>query len=190
MAISGNGAWRDSEGMWNDINDSITDIKNKLTKIEFLVNPVGSGPGVPYGFYTIGFTKVLLPEIYVSGMAINSRQFCELYPFISSLYTYLNINGCAMHPSGEVCKVINDQLAIAGLTDFQARPIDPMRLMYGQALLLRHWVSSEGIEPDVTAIQIVHRVTGTPDFPMVSTENQMLVDYVPFGTPCPEPIGL
>lgn len=189
MAMS-NGTWRDSEGMWTDINETVTEIKEKLTRMEFLVNPVGSFNGAPYGFYTLGFTKVLLPEIYVSGMAINSQPFRELYPFISSLYTYLNINGCALHPSGEICQVINDQLTIAGLTDFQARPIDPARLMYGQALLLRHWAADEGIVADVDAIQIVHRINGTPNFPMVSTENQLLVDYVPFGTPCPEPIGL
>lgn len=180
------GLWKESARMKSDITNVLSEITDNLKRIEFLINPIEADYKIPFGFHTVGFTRVLLPEIYVSGVTVNGAMFRELYPFLKSLYTFLNLNHCAMHPAGEICKLINEQLTIAGMTDYQARPVDPTRLMYGQALLLRHWCKQEGTLEDVQGIQIVHRIPGTPDFPMVSTENQLLLDYVPFGVPCPE----
>lgn len=186
-AIAGNG-WKSSTQLKRDAADIIQDTNAKLKLIEFLVSPLGSGHQVPFGFFTLGFTKVLLPEIYVSGIAVNDVTFRELYPFIRSLYKFLSINGAAMHPAGEICKVVNEQLRISGLNQFQARPIDIERLLYGQALELRYWLDNEDLRNVSQAIQIVWRGDVTKDFPMVSTTEQLLVDYVPFGTPCPKPI--
>ena len=189
MSVNRSNFFNISSEMWPNIELLVNDINSKLEKIEFLINPIAADYGTPYGFHTIGFSKVTLPEIYMSGVGINDNVFRSIYPFIKDLFTFLNLNGCGLHPSGEVCKVINEQLIIAGLDNFQARPIDPTRLMYGQAVMLRHWADQHSYTPDVQAIQIVHRVEDAPSFPVVSTENQLLVDYVPFGTACPEPIS-
>lgn len=182
-----NAIWKHSDQLERDVEDSVRDVRGCLKVIEFLINPLEAGPGIPFGFHTVGFTRVLLPEIYMSGVMVNGPMFRQIYPFLKSLYTFLNLNHCALQPSIEVCKVINEQLQLAGLTDLQARPIDPVRLMYGQAMLLRYWATAEGTMEEVQGIQIVHRTEDMLSFPMVSTENQMLIDYVPFGTPCPEP---
>lgn len=188
-AYTRDGAWKTSEKLQQDIAVVLEDVEAKLGVMEFLINPLGSDHQIPYGFHTVGFTKVLLPEIYVSGMAVNDIGFRQLYPFMKALFTYLTVNGCAMHPSGEVCKVINEQFELADLHHFfQARPVDVERLIYGQGLVLRYWLDAHGYREGAQAIQIVWRENNEQDFPVVSTFSQLLLDYVPFGTPCPTPI--
>lgn len=188
-AYTRDGSWKSSEQLQIDIKAAVDDVEEKLAKIEFLINPLQADHQTPYGFHTIGFTKVMLPELYVSGMTVNDLGFRALYPFLKALFTYLSINGAAMHPSGEVCKVINEQLEIAELGHFfQARPVDPERLLYGQALVLRYWADRKEIRDDVQAIQIVWRESTDQEFPVVSGMGQLLLDYVPFGTSCPTPL--
>ena len=175
----------------SNIATAVEDIEHRLKHVEFMVNPLSavSPEGVPYGFYTIGFTSVLLPEIYVSGVYVNDDNFRVLYPFLKSLYSFLTLNGCALQPAGEVCKLINDQLVLADLHElFQARPVDAERMMYGQCLTLRHWAAHRELLDAVQGIQIVHKGEEDTGFPVVSTPTQLLLDYVPFGTPTPKPI--
>ena len=188
-AYTRDGSWKSSEQLKIDVKAAVDDVEDKLAKIEFLINPLQADHQTPYGFHTIGFTKVMLPELYVSGMAVNDIGFRALYPFLKALFTYLSINGAAMHPSGEVCKVINEQLELADIGDFfQARPVDAERLLYGQALVLRYWADKNDLRDDVQAIQIVWRDSTDQEWPVVSTPGQLLLDYVPYGTPCPTPL--
>lgn len=175
----------------NNVEVAVTDTDDRLKHVEFTVNPLTavSHENIPYGFYTIGFTKVLLPEVYVSGVYVNDANFCMLYPFLKSLYSFLTLNGCALQPAGEVCKLINDQLVLAELHNhFQARPVNAERMMYGQCLTLRNWAKHSDLLDAVQGIQIVHKGEDDTSFPMVSTPTQLLLDYVPFGTPTPKPI--
>lgn len=175
----------------SNVETAIADVVYRLKHVEFMVNPLSavSHENIPYGFYTIGFTNVLLPEIYVSGMYVNDDNFRQLYPFLKSLYSFLTMNGCALQPAGEVCKLINDQLVLSGLHNiFQARPVDAERMLYGQCLTLRNWAKQHDLLDAVQGIQIVHKGVDDTSFPMVSTPTQLLLDYVPFGTPSPKPI--
>lgn len=181
--------FKDSSQLNAEILEIVKAIEVDLNVIEFLINPISSSNRTPFGFHTIGFTKVALPEIYVSGIVIGSAEFMQLIPFIKSLHTFLILNGKAMLPAGEVSWSINEQLALCGFSQkYQARPIDTERLLYGQGLTLRHWLKHTELIDSAQAIQIVWRETSDVDFPMVNTDQQLLVDYVPFGVTCPKPI--
>lgn len=185
QAMSGD--FKSSHVLKAEIENILVDVNAKLEQIEFLVNPLQTGYQTPMGFHTVGFTRVLLPEFYVSGIAVNDAKFREIYPFMKSLFGFLSVTGSAMQPSSEVCRVINEQFVHAGLDgNYQARPVDTERLLYGQGQMLRRWLDKEGYRDEAQAIQIVWRDDDS-EWPVISTERQLLLDYVPFGTKCPNP---
>lgn len=174
-----------------DVSELLTYINDQLDRVEFVVRPLHGQPsdGVPYGFYTIGFARFNLPEIYVSGVAINDFNYNLLFPHIQALHSWLSQNGYGSKTSQEVAMAMNRELANTEIGQFfQARPVDAERMVYGQAQMLRYWLEEQQCLDNAKAIQIVWRNPGDVEFPIVSSKNQLLLDYVPFGTPIPKPI--
>lgn len=174
-----------------EIIEALLDINDKLDRQEFIVKPLygQASDGIPYGFYTIGFSRFNLPEIYVSGIAVNDFNFQMLYPHIKAFQGFLTMNGFGLKTSQEVAMAMNVELSKTDVGPFfQVRPIDPERLLYGQAQVLRYWLDEQKHREHAKAIQIVWRNPSDTEFPIESSKNQLLLDYVPFGTPVPKSI--
>lgn len=174
-----------------DIKEILEQINDQLDRVEFTVRPLFGQPndGIPYGFYTVGFSRFNLPEIYVSGIAINDFNYNLLYPHIKAMHSWLSQNGYGAKTAQEVAMAMNRELANTEIGQFfQVRPVDAERMVYGQAQMLRHWLVDQNHLEQAKAIQIVWRNPGDTEFPIVSSKNQLLLDYVPFGTPIPKPI--
>lgn len=172
-----------------EITETLLDINDKLDRQEFIVKPLygQASDGIPYGFYTIGFSRFNLPEIYVSGIAVNDFNFNILYPHIKSFQGFLTMNGFGLRTSQEVAMAMNKELANLDIgAVFQVRPIDAERLLYGQAQVLRYWLDEQQHREHAKAVQIVWRNPTDMEFPIESSKNQLLLDYVPFGTPVPK----
>ena len=174
-----------------EIKETLLDINDKLDRQEFIVKPLyGSvSDGIPYGFYTIGFSRFNLPEIYVSGIAVNDFNFQMIYPHIKAFQGFLTMNGFGLRTSQEVAMAMNKELANTEIGPFfQVRPVDAERLLYGQAQVLRYWLDEQNHRAHAKAVQIVWRNPTDIDFPIESSKNQLLLDYVPFGMPIPKSI--
>lgn len=185
-AYTKNGAWKDATLLKTEIAELVSDIKNKLQFMDMLVNPLLGDDNLPYGFYTVGNSRLGLPEYYVSGVAVNDVNFRVLYPFLLDLQGQLLEAGLSGGKSIEISKAVNEALQVVGMSGmFQARPIDANRMLYGQGISLRHWLTDEKLLGEATVIQIVWRESDERDFPVHSSSTQLLVDYVPFGTKAP-----
>lgn len=174
-----------------EIIETLLDINDKLDRQEFIVKPLygQASDGIPYGFYTIGFSRFNLPEIYVSGIAVNDFNFNLLYPHIKGMQQFLTMNGYGNKSSSEVAMAMNRAYATTEIGPFfQVRPIDSERLLYGQAQVLRYWLDEQNHREHAKAVQIVWRNPSDMEFPIESSKNQLLLDYVPFGVPVPKSI--
>lgn len=168
----------------------LEDAKSRLSRTEFLIKPLAAYPseGIPYGFYTVGLSRQGLPEFYVSGVLINSGIFRVVYSGLKLFVEWLAENNHDETTAQEICRLFNDNFSDPESRQyFEARPIDVERLVYGPAQLLRYWLDREGYRNTAQAIQIVWREDVTYSFPVHSSEQQLLIDYVPFGTKVPEP---
>lgn len=188
-AYTKSGSVKSKSVLKQEIVEVLLDINDKLDRTEFIVRPLygDSRDGIPYGFYTIGFSRFNLPEIYVSGIAVNDFNFNMLYPHIKTFQGFLSLNGFGAKTSQEVAMAMNKELADTEVGPFfQVRPIDAERLLYGQAQMLRYWLDEQNHREHAKAVQIVWRNPGDAEFPIESSKNQLLLDYVPFGTPVPK----
>ncbi len=165
------------------ISELVDQVKARIEVFGFGVWPLtpDTEHGIPAGFYTIGFTRIGLPEFYVSGLPAHSAHADEIIKNLKELYSYARDTAMgisAMDLCMQVNMVETDENLIKA---YQWRPVDPIRMMYGQCLTLRNWADSVGLTELVSGVQIVHRESEQVDFPMTSTPNQLLLDYVPFG---------
>lgn len=169
----------------------VEDINCALESTEFIFRPLNGydNDGIPYGFYTIGMARFGLPEIYVSGIAINDINFCQLYPHLKLMHEYLTQGGYGRKTVVETVMAMNREWGNTNIGPFfQVRPVDPERLCYGQAQMLRYWAEDQQCLDTLKAVQIVWRNTPEDPYPLKSTNKQLLLDYVPFGTPVPKDI--
>ena len=173
-----------SEFLKQNIEQHLNQVRTRLDVFGFAIWPFVPDPehGIPAGFCTIGFTRIGLPEFYVSGIPGNSGRAEILIASLKELYAHARDNGIT-HKAFDLCMEINMLEPIPDeIVCYQYRPVDPTRMLYGQCLTLRNWAEAEGLLDKVQGIQIVHRSTKTQDYPMVSTPDQLLLDWVPFGT--------
>lgn len=165
------------------LDDSVQKIKQRLDTLGFCVWPLNPDPenDIPPGFYTIGFTRIGLPEFYVSGMAPYSDEARRIVNQLQELFESL-ADANTQLLAGELCKDINEgnPLEPGYIPLYQYRPVDATRLMWGQALSLQTWAKAENLVDKVQGIQIVHR-DAQGNFPMMSTPNQLLLDWIPYG---------
>lgn len=165
------------------IEQTVEQIRTRLDVFGFAVWPFMPDPehGIPAGFCTAGFTRVGMPEFYVSGVDPSSHKANDLIKRLRDLYDYArdtDLKTTAL----ELCMQVNLQPMEPGESTLnQWRPIDPTRLMYGQGTALRYWAEASGIVDQVTAIQIVHRESAEEEYPMVSTPEQLLIEWAPYG---------
>lgn len=162
----------------------IQDIKNRIDVFGFAVWPFTPDPehSIPPGFSTIGFTKLNIPEFYVSGIPAHSKQADEIIISLRELYAYARDTATNISAQ-DLCNQINSTPTPEGRVGvYQWRPVDPTRMMYGQCTTLRYWADDVGLTSLVSGIQIVHRSSEEADFPMVSTPMQLLLDWIPYGT--------
>lgn len=173
-----------SDHLKQSIEHYLEQVRARLDVFGFAIWPLNPDPehGIPAGFCTIGFTRIGLPEFYVSGIPGNSAQADKLISNMKELYAYARDTG-QTYRSFDLCMEINMSTVVPDEEiGYQYRPIDPTRMMYGQCLTLRNWAESEDLVDQVQGIQIVHRRAGENQFPMVTTPEQLLLDWVPFGT--------
>lgn len=166
------------------IEDAIEQVKARVDVFGFAVWPLTPDPmhGIPSGFITIGFTKIGLPEFYVSGIPGHHADADALIQKLRELYSYARDTALGITPM-DLCMQFNmEQLPNGAASAYQWRPVDSTRLLYGQCTTLRYWAEAVGLLDLVTGIQIVHRPTADADFPMVSTPDQLLLDWPPFGS--------
>lgn len=176
--------FKSSQLMRGEIGKLVTDIKSRIDAFGYTMVPFSNEAhaGIPFGWVTVGMTKIGLPEFYTSGIAPYSETTADLNKRLKTLYLANRDNGFVI-PNHKLCSDINaatlesmgDEPAI-----FQYRPVDRIRMLYGQSLALRYWLEDEGLTEIMSGIQIVHRDT-SGNFPMVSTSDQLLLDYTPFG---------
>lgn len=168
----------------DQVDNAIEQVNSRMDVFGFAVWPLSPDPehGIPCGFTTIGFTRIGLPEFYVSGIPAHHRDAHELIAKLRELYSYAKDTVLAIEPM-DLCMQVNMERSVDEQPSaYQWRPVDSERLLYGQCSTLRHWAESAGLLEMVTGIQIVHRPQPDADFPMVSTPQQLLLDWNPFGS--------
>lgn len=176
-----------SSELKRDIAKSVKDAVERIDNIGFTVWPCNPDPdhGLPVGWFTIGMTRVGLPEFYVSGMAPYGREAEEIVGRLRRLFE-ISKNLNTITNNAELCREVNTKFAetFAGNEHeipYQWRPIDTERLTYGQGMMIRWWAEHEEIGEIVQGIQIVRR-DQYGNFPMHDTPDQLLLEWAPFGT--------
>ncbi|ABY63227.1 hypothetical protein ST201phi2-1p403 [Pseudomonas phage 201phi2-1] len=162
--------------------DAIEQVTSRIDTFGFAIWPLMpyTERGIPPGFITIGCTKIGIPEFYVSGIPAHSDEADQLIKTLREFYSYARDNAMGIEPM-ELCHMVNTRDEGQIVPQYQYRPVDSERLMYGQCTILRHWAESVGLKEQVMGVQIVHRQTPEADFPMYSTPAQLLLDWTPFG---------
>lgn len=166
------------------IASAVQNVKDRIDIFGFAVWPFtpDNEHGIPPGFSTIGFTKLNMPEFYVSGIPAHSKQADEIIVGLREMYAYARDTATSISAQ-DLCNQINSTPTPEGrIGVYQWRPVDPVRMMYGQCTTLRYWAEDVGLTSLVSGIQIVHRPSAEADFPMVSTPMQLLLDWIPYGT--------
>lgn len=176
--------FQSSEQLATSIARHVREVVERIDTFGFTVWPFAPDPDncIPVGFCTIGLTRIGLPEIYVSGISPNSREGEAIIEQVRRIHTFTT-HEPAHVPVMELCTEVNQMMASEPDVKVvhQWRPVNPDRLMYGQATMIRFWAEREGLLEKVQGIQIVHR---QPDghFPYISTPEQLLLDWNPYGT--------
>jgi len=172
-----------SEHVRSQVASALEQLASRIDAFGFAVWPLINDDehGIPAGFLTVGFTKIGLPEFYVSGIPAYGKEGAEIIKNLRELHAYAHDNSLSTNAL-DFCNSVNMRNAVDDKPLYQWRPVDADRLLYGQATILRNWVESVGLTSLVQGIQIVHRNSPDVDFPMYSTPNQLLLDWVPFGT--------
>lgn len=179
-----NGSFTASHVIHEQITNVVQQVNDRIDVFGFAVWPFTPDleHGIPPGFSTIGFTKLDMPEFYISGIPAHSQQADEIIKSLRELYAYARDTAASISAQ-DLCNQINSEPTPDGRVGvYQWRPVDPTRMMYGQCTTLRYWADSVGLTSIVTGIQIVHRPDEESDFPMVSTPLQLLLDWIPYGT--------
>lgn len=185
-AVNNNYGHKSDLKMQLDIKEMLGEVNTKLGETDFIMRVLSPSDLVPPGFHTIGLCRHQLPEIYVSGVGNKEPSYTVLYQIITTFRDELLAMQMAGASAMEFSNAINSLLSFNGFAPFyQARPVDTTRFMYGQGLTLRYWVDEQNIFNDVPVVQIVWRESDDVDFPVHSTPNQLLLDYVPFGQKLP-----
>lgn len=168
----------------NNISNTLQIINDRIEYFGFSIWPLVGDPhhGIPNGFCTIGFTRVGLPEFYISGVLPHSTEGMSLCQRLKKLFESVVSNAeFTQVPSIEFCAEYN----VLDFQDtYQARPVDPTRFLYSQATMARYWAEQESLVDQVTVVQLVHR-NDDNHFPYDSSAEQLLLDYVPFGEKLP-----
>lgn len=172
----------------NKFKESVTSIveqiKGRMDVFGFAVFPLDADKerGIPVGFFTVGFTKIGMPEFYVSGMSSYSDTGNNLVLKLRELYVLARDTGM-VRTAQDLCFEINqDCVEDPKATVTTYRPVDATRMMYGQCTSLRYWAENEGYLDKVQGVQIVHRHDASVPFPVKSTPEQLLLDWVPYGS--------
>lgn len=175
-----------------EINDVLYQIDDKLRTTEFVINPIHGNimEGIPPGWYTIGMSSFRLPEVFVSGIAVNDERYGAVYPVLRDIL--LDLSASQERSRGtlhEDCAAINARLREDKLGEFlEVRPIDSQRFMYGQGQILKYYAMRNGIEESVKAVQVVWRDDNESPYPLETTVAQQVIEYVPFGVKLPKPL--